>query len=143
LYQVGAHFTKDIDFSPNKDDSLDQSSLTDNVLSALVYIHQSVEKTSAKLKKDSNLFNFVTPRHYLDFISHLSSMMAKKRDSLTEEQSHLAVGLQKLEETAVEVKTLQEILEVKSAQLSEKKSAVLHSTSLTTFSVFFAVILCT
>ncbi len=40
--------------------------------------------------------NYVTPRHYLDFIKHFVEMINEKRQQLEEEQLHLNIGLKKL-----------------------------------------------
>lgn len=44
--------------------------------------------------------NYVTPRHFLDFISHIASLIETKRAALRLRESHVSVGLQKLSETS-------------------------------------------
>ncbi|KAJ7473097.1 microtubule-binding stalk of dynein motor-domain-containing protein [Mycena galericulata] len=44
----------------------------------------------------------VTPRHYLDFISHYVRLYTEKRDELEEQQRHLHVGLDKLRDTVTQ-----------------------------------------
>lgn len=136
LFEVGMEFTKTVQFEecpynssvhipdtvtrllPSKKTVLD---LKDAVVSTLVNIHESVAALNVQLDKQGKR-NYVTPRHYLDFISHIVGMVSKKKDSISSQQSHLNTGLQKLEETEEEVKKLQAILEVKQKALKEKNA---------------------
>ena len=59
----------------------------------------------------------ITPRHFLDFISHFVKLYAEKRSGLEEEQLHLNVGLNKIAETVGQVEEMQKTLAVKSAEL--------------------------
>ena len=54
----------------------------------------------------------VTPRHYLDFISHYVKLSSEKRNDLEEQQQHLSVGLQKIRETVQQVEQMQKELKV-------------------------------
>ena len=71
--------------------------------------------------------NYVTPRHFLDFIAQFVKLLAEKRSALEEEQLHINVGLKKLTDTAADVQALQmqlaeqrQALEAKSAEANQK-----------------------
>ena len=80
-----------------------------------------------RLLKQQGRQNYVTPRHYLDFINHYVRLVNEKRDELEEQQLHLNIGLQKLRDTEQQVKDLQislaqisKDLETKNKQAEEK-----------------------
>ena len=80
-----------------------------------------------RLLKQQGRQNYVTPRHYLDFINHFVRLINEKRDELEEQQLHLNIGLQKLRDTEQNVKELQvnlaaigKELETKNKQAEEK-----------------------
>ncbi len=77
--------------------------------------------------------NYVTPRHYLDFINHFVTLMSEKREELEEQQLHLNVGLAKLKETQEQVTELQkslrdksQILELKQTEANAKLQQMVH-----------------
>jgi len=89
-------------------------------MSSLVYVHQTVGEANKKLLKRQGRQNYLTPRHYLDFISHFTHLINDKRNELEEQQLHLNVGLQKLKDTEQQVKELQISLEQKNRELEAK-----------------------
>jgi dynein heavy chain 1 len=64
----------------------------DAVISTLVYVHASVGEMNKRLLKQQGRQNYVTPRHYLDFINHFVRLINEKRDELEEQQLHLNIG---------------------------------------------------
>jgi dynein heavy chain 1 len=68
----------------------------DAVVSSLVYVHQTIGEANIRLERRQGRHNYVTPRHYLDFIKHFVEMINEKREQLEEEQLHLNIGLKKL-----------------------------------------------
>lgn len=133
LFEVGLEFTKTIQFEdyvynapiqpPRSLIRVSPSDLhlKDAVVTTLVNIHESVATINMQLEKLGKR-NYVTPRHYLDFISHIVGMITRKRDAIASQQSHLDIGLKKLEETEAEVKNLQAVLETKQKELQDKIS---------------------
>ena len=100
LEHVGRELTKFIDVG-DKDEEFVKS---------LVRFHEIVREEEGRI---------ISPRDYLDFISHLISIYEEKRSQLEEEQRHLSIGLEKLKETAENVAKLK-------AGLAEKESALSH-----------------
>lgn len=98
----------------------DEPDSRDAIVNAMVYVHQSVDRANGKLAKRQGRFNYVTPRHYLDFIHHYTSLFDLIRGDLEEQQRHLNVGLTKLRETEEQVKDLQVSLAEKNVLLTTK-----------------------
>ncbi|TIA73231.1 hypothetical protein E3P91_01529 [Wallemia ichthyophaga] len=90
------------------------------VVNAFVYVHLSLHEISKRLSKRQGRYNYVTPRHYLDFIDQYVKLFNEKRNELEEQQRHLNVGLDKLRDTVVQVDELQKSLAVKDTQLKAK-----------------------
>ncbi|ORZ40908.1 dynein heavy chain [Catenaria anguillulae PL171] len=131
FYQVGKEFTDVLDLDlPNfvAPDTLPvavrdlqlPASYRDSVLNAFVHIHQSVHHVNQRLAKRQGRYNYCTPRHYLDFIRHYVRLFNEKREELEEQQRHLNVGLDKLNDTVKQVEELRGSLAVKKFELEQK-----------------------
>ncbi|KAF7784539.1 hypothetical protein Agabi119p4_704 [Agaricus bisporus var. burnettii] len=90
------------------------------VVNALVHVHQSLHQVNQRLSRRQGRYNYVTPRHYLDFINHYVKLYTEKRDELEEQQRHLHVGLDKLRDTVIQVEDLRKSLASKRSQLEAK-----------------------
>uniref|UniRef100_A0A0G4FLJ2 Dynein heavy chain, cytoplasmic n=1 Tax=Chromera velia CCMP2878 TaxID=1169474 RepID=A0A0G4FLJ2_9ALVE len=126
LVQVAKEFTDKIDLpkeSFSADSTVeDEDERHDRLAQAIVAVHEQVEIANQKLARAAKKSNFVTPRDFLDFITHVVGLVDEKRNEVTEQQQHLNVGLQKLRETEEQVSALQASLAVKEKELSEKKA---------------------
>ncbi|KAJ7071380.1 dynein heavy chain protein 1 [Mycena amicta] len=120
FYQVGMEFTNTLDldlpsYSPPALFPIAYRGLSmpplhrTAVVNALVHVHSSLHQINQRLGRRQGRHNYVTPRHYLDFINHY-------RDELEEQQRHLHVGLDKLRDTV----TQRSQLEAKDAEANEK-----------------------
>jgi dynein heavy chain 1 len=85
-------------------------------------VHGSVHQANQLLAKQQGRSNYVTPRHYLDFINHVVHLVAEKREELEEQQLHLNIGLQRLRDTEQQVADLQKSLTQKSEVLEHKQT---------------------
>ncbi|KAG9288876.1 hypothetical protein G9A89_001252 [Geosiphon pyriformis] len=92
------------------------------IVNGFVYVHQSLYEINAKLSKRQGRYNYVTPRHYLDFINHYVRLFNEKREDLEEQQRHLNIGLEKLRDTVIKVEELRKSLAIKKTQLEAKSS---------------------
>ncbi|KAF2072162.1 hypothetical protein CYY_006521 [Polysphondylium violaceum] len=136
LFQVGSEFTRNLDLenpaylapsvfinevesNPNTMIPIPPSH-RDAVVSSLVYIHQTIGEANIRLYKKQGRQNYVTPRHYLDFINQVVLLINEKREQLEEEQLHLNIGLKKLRDTEQQVKELQVSLAQKNRELEIK-----------------------
>ncbi|KAF9015424.1 dynein heavy chain [Cyathus striatus] len=124
FYQVGMEFTQTLDldlpsYSPPASFPIIYRGLSlppvhrTAVVNALVYVHTSLHQINQRLSRRQGRYNYVTPRHYLDFINHY-------RDELEEQQRHLHVGLDKLRDTVTQVEELRKSLAIKRSQLEAK-----------------------
>lgn len=138
LFQVGYELTQSIDLDkPNftapdsipvayKDLAL-PASHRDTIVNAMVHIHYSTQQTNERLEKQQGIVTYLTPRHYLDFVTQFRRLFREKREDLEEQQRHLNVGLEKLRDTVDKVRDLraslaqkQQQLEIKDAEANEK-----------------------
>lgn len=92
------------------------------VVSASVYIHQSVERTSATFFAELRRAAYVTPTSYLELLKTFSKLLDERRESIGKTRGRLAVGLDKLASTAVAVEGMQK--ELKDLQPVLEKTAV-------------------
>ncbi|GBE78470.1 Dynein heavy chain, cytoplasmic [Sparassis crispa] len=131
FYQVGMEFTRtlDLDVPSYNPPALFPIAYRDlamppvhrtAVVNALVNVHQSLHQINQRLSRRQGRYNYVTPRHYLDFINHYVRLHNEKREELEEQQRHLHVGLDKLRDTVTQVEELRKSLAIKRSQLEAK-----------------------
>lgn len=130
LYQVGKQFTSKLDIdrqyiAPEKFpkvfvDLADPPSHRDAINNAFVYVHQTLHKMYERMRKRNQRVTYITPRHYLDFINHYVKLFHEKCSELQDEQLHLTVGLNRINETVEQVEEMQSSLKIKSVELEAK-----------------------
>lgn len=130
LYQVGKQFTSKLDIDreyiaperfPYTFMNLpDQPTHRDAINNAFVYVHQTLHKIYERMRKRNQQVTYITPRHYLDFINQYVKLFHEKCSELQEEQRHLTVGLNRINETVEQVEEMQSSLKIKSAELEAK-----------------------
>ncbi|XP_075982332.1 dynein axonemal heavy chain 1-like [Anticarsia gemmatalis] len=91
---------------------------SNEVLNAMVavccFAHQSVVDASERFKQQLNRLNYVTPMSYMEMLNAYAEMFKKKQNAILNESNALKTGLNKLNQTEVEVKELQiELAELK------------------------------
>ncbi|KAL9625204.1 MAG: hypothetical protein Q9160_000606 [Pyrenula sp. 1 TL-2023] len=133
LYQVGSELTQSLDLDKADFKCPDEIPMAyqglvppvshrDAVINTMVYVHHSMQRFNTQLEKQQNRMTYLTPRHYLDFVSQYVKLLNEKKDELEEQQRHLNVGLEKLRDTVDKVRDLKGSLATKKTQL-EKKDA--------------------
>ncbi|KAF8528024.1 dynein heavy chain protein 1 [Hysterangium stoloniferum] len=131
FYQVGMEFTRTLDLDlptytapthfPIAYRQLEMPPVHRTaVVNALVHVHQTLHQINTRLSRRQGRYNYVTPRHYLDFLHHYVRLYSEKRDELEEQQRHLHVGLDKLRDTVTQVEELRKSLAMKRGQLEAK-----------------------
>ncbi len=85
------------------DDDDGKAGFREAVVSAIVRVHRSVRTVGEKLGRRTGRRTFVSPRDYLDFVHHFKTLYESKRRELEDQQLHLNIGLDKLEDTQREV----------------------------------------
>ncbi|CAG8490206.1 1623_t:CDS:10, partial [Scutellospora calospora] len=133
FFQVGMEFTQNLDldlqtYSPPSKFPVVYRLLPSPpahrfaIVNAFVFVHQSLYDINTKLSKRQGRYNYVTPRHYLDFINHYVRLFNEKREDLEEQQRHLNIGLEKLKDTVKTVDQLQKELALKDKELKAKEN---------------------
>lgn len=130
LYQVGKQFTSKLDidreYSPPEKFPFtflnlpERPTHRDAINNAFVYVHQTLHKIYERMRKRNQQVTYITPRHYLDFINQYVKLFHEKCSELQEEQRHLTVGLNRINETVEQVEEMQSSLKIKSAELEAK-----------------------
>ncbi|KAK3075938.1 Dynein heavy chain cytoplasmic, partial [Coniosporium uncinatum] len=131
LYQVGLELTQSVDLDRANYSAPDSLPVAyrglslppthrDAMINAMVYVHHSVGRLNARLQKQQSKVTYLTPRHFLDFVSQYNRLYHEKREDLEEQQRHLNVGLDKLRETFDKVRDLRKSLSEKKTQLERK-----------------------
>jgi hypothetical protein len=132
LFQVAKELTMKVDLESNTwklplefpiaFDELNPALLThrDAIINSFVFVHLTLHKANKRLSKRGGRTMAITPRHFLDFISHFVKLYNEKRSDLEEQQLHLNIGLNKIAETVEQVEEMKKSLELKRKELKEK-----------------------
>lgn len=131
LFQVGSELTQSVDLDRPEyvaPDSIPVAyrdlplppSHRDAVVNSMVYVHHSLQRFMQRLHKQQGRITFLTPRHFLDFVAQYVKLFNEKREDLEEQQRHLNVGLEKLQDTVEKVRDLRSSLAQKKSQLERK-----------------------
>jgi dynein heavy chain 1, cytosolic len=133
FFQVGMEFTRRLDLEVQGYQAPSQipvayrdlplpPSHREAVVNAMVFIHDSIHQINADVLQRRGTKTYLTPRHYLDFVNHYVRLYVEKRDDLEEQQRHLNVGLEKLNDTVKKVSELRASLAEKQRQLERTNS---------------------
>lgn len=133
FFQVGTEFTNILDldlssYSPPADFPIAYQNLPlppthrNAIINAFVFVHQSLYAMNTKVSKRQGKLNYVTPRHYLDFINHYVRLFQEKREDLEDQQRHLNIGLDRLKDTVSKVEELRKSLAIQKTELETKNT---------------------
>ncbi|KAK9469716.1 dynein heavy chain, N-terminal region 1-domain-containing protein [Lipomyces arxii] len=137
LFQVGTELTHGLDldasYSAPEQGDVDFTGTTwppshrQAIVSSMVHIHTAMQRFNDRIEAQSRKVNFTTPQHFLDLVAQFERTFNNKREELEDQQRHLNVGLEKLQDTVERVRHMrtgltekQEQLRVKSALANEK-----------------------
>lgn len=84
----------------------------DSIVSHVVHVHRSLDIYSLKFLQQLRRKNFVTPKHYLDYIATYLKLMSEKNKFITGQCNRLAEGIAKIDEAAVQIDALSQMVEV-------------------------------
>lgn len=96
--------------------------LRDDIVGHLVFAHGVVEKYNEKLE-ELGKHNYVTPKHFLDYIGKFSDLLKENRKKITDAIKRFEGGLQKLIDAAAYLDQLNAKLVVQKAQVDQKAEA--------------------
>jgi dynein heavy chain, axonemal len=95
-----------------------------SVCNHIVLCHQSVQDYSKEFEAKYKRKNYSTPKNYLDFIKNYITFLDDNRRRMTNSVVRLEGGLSTLEKAAEDTKVLGDELQIKSADIAEKKEKV-------------------
>ncbi|KAJ3335866.1 Dynein heavy chain 2, axonemal [Gonapodya sp. JEL0774] len=111
LLEVASKYLDGTDFGSN--------SLRASVVQVFGTIHTSVAVTSAKMQQEIKRQNYVTPTNYLELVAGYGQLLKQQKSDLGQSCLRLRNGLEKLDETQVNVKSMSADLEVARKQVAQ------------------------
>jgi len=103
------------------DENLGSVETKNAVCRVFVTAHQSVEATSAKMYAQLKRRNYVTPTNYLETVRNYRGLLREKRVEIGDKANKLKGGLQKLDETTVQVGGMKKVAEEKKIVVAQAK----------------------
>ena len=85
-------------------------------------VHASVGAQSEQYFVVEKRYNYVTPTSFLELISFYKSLLAERRQEMSNQIERLATGLQTLKNTNKDVTALKEDLKIKMVDVNKKKA---------------------
>ncbi|KAG7199558.1 hypothetical protein KM043_014169 [Ampulex compressa] len=90
------------------------------VVDHMVYVHKSVCEYTLDFLTKLRRRNYVTPKHYLDFIDTYLKLLLEKKDYIDSQCDRLSGGLQKIAEASVTLAELNKILAVQRVKVADQ-----------------------
>ncbi|XP_071441594.1 dynein axonemal heavy chain 10 [Hetaerina americana] len=97
--------------------------LRKTIVSHVVHVHQSTLNYIVQFEMKLRRKNYVTPKHYLDFILNYLSLLNEKDNFIVSQCERLSGGLTKIDEASVELEVLNKKLALQRIAVSEKTAA--------------------
>lgn len=91
-----------------------------SIVQHIVHVHMSVGKYTADFLTKLRRKNYVTPKHYLDFINLYLSLLVEKKEFITAQCERLSGGLAKIAEASDTLTQLNAILAVQRVKVAEQ-----------------------
>lgn len=82
------------------------------IVNHVVHVHKSLVYYSLLFLQQLRRRNFVTPKHYLDYIATYLKLMDEKNDFILKQCNRLAEGIAKIDEAAEQIEELSKMVEV-------------------------------
>ncbi|GMH41208.1 hypothetical protein BSKO_09118 [Bryopsis sp. KO-2023] len=105
-----------------EEENLGSQKVMDSVCRVFVTAHQSVSDMSQKMLSELKRHNYVTPTNYLETVRGYRGLLKEKRAELGDKSEKLKGGLQKLDETSVQVAEMQVVCEEKKVVVAQAKT---------------------
>lgn len=91
----------------------------DAIVNHVVHVHKSLVFYSLQFLQQLRRRNFVTPKHYLDYIATYLKLMDEKNAFILKQCNRLAEGIAKIDEAAEQIEELSKLVEVQRVQVLE------------------------
>ncbi|XP_055618804.1 dynein axonemal heavy chain 10 isoform X2 [Toxorhynchites rutilus septentrionalis] len=85
--------------------------LREPIISHIVHVHQSLKHYTQQFLLKLRRKNFVTPKHYLDFINTYLKLIEEKDNFIMQQCSRLSDGIEKINEASLQIDQLSIIVE--------------------------------
>lgn len=89
----------------------------DAVVNHVVHVHKSLVFYSLQFLQKLRRKNFVTPKHYLDYIATYLKLMDEKNSFIAAQCNRLAEGIAKIDEAAEQIDVLSQQVEVQRTEV--------------------------
>ncbi|XP_062558011.1 dynein axonemal heavy chain 10 isoform X2 [Armigeres subalbatus] len=83
----------------------------DPIISHIVHVHQSLKHYTQQFLLKLRRKNFVTPKHYLDFINTYLKLIEEKDNFIMQQCSRLSDGIEKINEASLQIDQLSIVVE--------------------------------
>lgn len=83
-----------------------QPHVKESVSKFMAYVHMSVNQTSKEYLSNERRYNYTTPKSFLEQIKLYRSLLGQKSKDLATKMERLENGLQKLNSTSAQVRSL-------------------------------------
>ncbi|XP_012272400.1 dynein heavy chain 10, axonemal [Orussus abietinus] len=90
------------------------------IVQHVVHVHMSIGEYTAEFLTKLRRQNYVTPKHYLDFIDIYLRLLVEKREYIESQCERLSGGLKKIAEASDTLAELNEILAVQKVKVAEQ-----------------------
>lgn len=102
-------------------DSLENEVLFDNVINFMPFSFKVVGEMAQKMYEVDRRYTYVTPKSFLELLSLFKEMYKNKIDNIMSQKIKLVSGLEKLISAKEKISKLEEVLAVKSVEISKIK----------------------
>ena len=102
-------------------ESLGSEDVKNSICKVFVTVHQSVEETSKRMYAQIGRRNYVTPTNYLETVRGYRKLLKEKRAELGDKAEKLKGGLEKLDETSIQVAAMKKVAEEKKVVVAQAK----------------------
>ncbi|CAK9806047.1 Dynein axonemal heavy chain 10 [Anthophora plagiata] len=92
----------------------------ESLVTHMVFVHKTVCDYTIDFQLKLRRRNYVTPKHYLDFINTYLKLLVETRDYINSQCDRLSGGLQKIAEASVTLNELNEILAVQRVKVADQ-----------------------
>ncbi|SPP80284.1 dynein heavy chain 10, axonemal [Drosophila guanche] len=82
----------------------------DNIIEHVVHVHTTIQEYSKDYQTKLRRNNFVTPKHYLDYINTYLGLLEEKHLFITQQRQRLGEGIKKIEEASLQIDELRIIV---------------------------------
>ncbi|KAH8417458.1 hypothetical protein KR222_000260 [Zaprionus bogoriensis] len=80
------------------------------IIEHVVHVHMTIQDYSKDYLTKLRRSNFVTPKHYLDYINTYLGLLSEKHKHITQQRERLGEGIKKIEEASVQIDELRIIV---------------------------------